>query len=153
MKETSIITRGTTLFSCSTAGHVRLSKQLALIAFNACHSKQVAAPLPYQVKDQIENDFLIIRDLQLKSYLDSLAKRLISEYARQVTINIAKSPEAFARSFPGAQVLVSTTLIQTSNSESELAFVLAHELGHIVLGHHSQSVGSLSIEEMKEREL
>ena len=37
LKETSIITRGTTLFSCSAAGHVRLSKQLALIAFNACH--------------------------------------------------------------------------------------------------------------------
>ena len=38
VKETSIITRGTTLFSCIYfRTHIQFPKQLALIAFNACH--------------------------------------------------------------------------------------------------------------------
>lgn len=123
-------------------------------ALSSCaNSAQAPVPLPYQIKEQINKDFIIIRDQELKSYLNGLVFRLVANYGDQISIEIAKDKHAFAKSFPGSIVLVSTSLLQSCSSESELAFVIAHELGHIVLGHHTLAVKGISLEELREREL
>ena len=129
---------------------------IALLCLSACLGpKPSSRPdlLAYQIKDRVNKDFLIIRDSELESYLQSLVFRLISNYGNQISIEIAKNQLPFARSFPGGLVLVSSGLLEICNSESELAFVLAHEFGHVILGHHSQPVAELELTELKAREL
>ena len=50
-------------------------------------------------------------------------------YALRVGVAEAAEPNAFA--LPGGNVLVTSALLEQAASENELAFVLAHELGHV----------------------
>jgi Zn-dependent protease with chaperone function len=66
--------------------------------------------------------------------LDSLLHRLASHwpergYALRIGVVDAEAPNAFA--LPGGQLLVTRALLDEAGSENELAFVLAHELGHL----------------------
>ncbi len=49
------------------------------------------------------------------------------------------TPKKFAFSPGSGVVLISSGLLLSLKNEAELAFVLAHELGHNALGHHSLS--------------
>lgn len=55
--------------------------------------------------------------------------------ARRVFVAIVKDPAPNAVSFPGGHILVTTGLLESINSEAELAFVLAHEIAHVDLEH------------------
>ena len=66
--------------------------------------------------------------------LDALLRRLARhwpehDYALRVGVVDASVPNAFA--LPGGQLLVTSALLEQARSENELAFVLAHELGHV----------------------
>jgi predicted Zn-dependent protease len=71
-------------------------------------------------------------------YLNDLISNL-SHYARKpfkyrvAKVNWGDVPNAFA--MPGGVIVVSTGLISIVKSESELVAVLAHEMGHVELGH------------------
>lgn len=47
-----------------------------------------------------------------------------------LTIHLQKSAQANAIIIPGGHIIVTTTLLKEAESENELAFVLAHEIGH-----------------------
>jgi predicted Zn-dependent protease len=66
--------------------------------------------------------------------LDALLRRLArhgpaSRYALRV--GLVESPEPNAFALPGGNVAVTTGLLASAAAENELAFVLAHELGHV----------------------
>lgn len=66
--------------------------------------------------------------------LAALAERLAHHwpghgYALRVAVVPMDAPNAFA--LPGGQVWVTRALLEQAQSENELAFVLAHELGHV----------------------
>ena len=72
----------------------------------------------------------------LQAKLDSLVKDLAGHHEFFSTNNYSvgiiesEAPNAFA--LPGKRLLVTTALVEQSESEEELAMVLGHELGHIV---------------------
>ncbi len=49
-----------------------------------------------------------------------------------LTLHIQESEIPNAAIFPGGHIMVTTALLKTAESENEIAFVLAHELGHFV---------------------
>jgi predicted Zn-dependent protease len=66
--------------------------------------------------------------------LDALLRRLARHwpghgYALHIAVTDAPEPNAFA--LPGGNLLVTSALLAQTGSENELAFVLAHELGHV----------------------
>ena len=66
--------------------------------------------------------------------LEALLRRLSRHwpghgYALRIGTSEASEPNAFA--LPGGNVLVTRRLLEQAGSENELAFVLAHELGHV----------------------
>lgn len=105
-----------------------------------------------EVQEQVERDFFIIRDLRLKSYLENLQRRLLANAGLSISLSVARTHEPFAKSYPGSIILISSGFIESCDSEAELAFVLAHEFGHVLLNHHADAVGSLSSEELRTRE-
>ena len=70
-------------------------------------------------------------------YLDSLVEELSPFAARDFPyrVYVVDYPTPNAMALPGGIVLVTRELLSTLKSENELFAVLAHEIGHIELGH------------------
>ena len=56
----------------------------------------------------------------------------------KVTIELLDSDQVNAAALPDGRLLVNRGLLALARSEAELAFVLAHEIGHVVAGHARQ---------------
>jgi predicted Zn-dependent protease len=94
--------------------------------------------------DQLEKEFkqtinqspLVIRNPLAKNYINQLAAKL-SQHAQmdKPYFFIVKSSEINAFAGPGGYIGVNTQLILASDTESELAAVMAHEMAHVRLHH------------------
>ena len=68
-----------------------------------------------------------------REYLESLLISLQTPKSNNsvpLTIHIQKNKYPNAAILPGGHIIVTTALLEEAESENELAFVLAHELGH-----------------------
>ncbi len=88
----------------------------------------------------------VIHDAALQTYLDSVVLRLVAAMQHGPRSSSIPTPqlEVLATQTPiaispgGGFILVSKGLFLSLQNEAELAFVLAHELGHEKLGHLTQ---------------
>ena len=80
----------------------------------------------------------LVRDAGLTAYVREVGARLIRGSAAQEgdwTFGLLDDDELNAFSLPGGYLYVSRGLLALLNSESELAGVMAHEVGHVVAHH------------------
>ena len=75
------------------------------------------------------------------NYMNGLMDRLLAEYPKAVPphsirIDASSTPRAFTS--PNRDIYVSLGLLDALETESQLAAVLAHEAGHIQLGHFAR---------------
>ena len=78
--------------------------------------------------------------MRLQRLLDDLAKEFPEEQ-RRYSVYLVPHPEANALAFPGGTIVVFSELMKEAESENELAFVLAHELGHFANRDHLRALG------------
>ncbi len=74
--------------------------------------------------------------------MERFVKKITSQqqiYNIQVTIVCDSTPNAFA--LPGGGIVVNEGLLKEIKTEEGMAFVLAHEMGHLVQRHHMRSLG------------
>ena len=74
-------------------------------------------------------------NLKQRQYLQSLLTSLYKPNSRNsvpLTIHLQENKYANAMIIPGGHIIVTTALLKEARSENELAFVLAHEIGHHV---------------------
>lgn len=86
------------------------------------------------IAEQQRQELHIIRDEELAKYLQTLASPIVAQLPTKMhyRFELMDLSEANAVSFPGGRILVSRKLIAQTETEDELAGVLAHELGHSV---------------------
>ena len=94
-----------------------------------------------QAQRQVRQDLTLFRDLVVVSYVRNLGERLAaaarpSPFEFRFYVVEDESLNAFA--VPGGAIYVHTGLIIASNSASELAGVIAHEIGHVTARHVAQ---------------
>jgi len=82
----------------------------------------------------------VYNDARLQSFIETTVERLVAASDRpdlhyKVTILNSQSVNAFA--LPTGQLYVTRGLIALANDDSELASVLAHEMGHVI-AHHAE---------------
>jgi predicted Zn-dependent protease len=80
----------------------------------------------------------VVQDIEVTAYLQALGMRLVSGSPdNQLKFNffVVQDNSINAFAMPGGVVGVHTGLILASNSESELASVLGHEIGHVTQHH------------------
>lgn len=85
----------------------------------------------------------VINDIEVIDYLQALGYRLASNSSdnrQRFTFFVVRDNSINAFALPGGVIGVHTGLILSSNSESELASVLAHEIGHVVQRHLARMV-------------
>ena len=64
-----------------------------------------------------------------------------------LTVHVNKNPAINALALPGGQVVLFSGLLDKVNSENELAFVLAHEMGHYMHRDHLRGMGKPELNE------
>ncbi|MGH9343351.1 MAG: M48 family metallopeptidase [Terriglobia bacterium] len=104
-----------------------------------------------QAAAQVEKTTPMLRDPETLRYINDLGKKLASfapnnlpVYAWQFHVVNTKDINAFA--LPGGFIFVNRGTIAAAGDEAQLAGVMAHEIGHVVMRHgtHQASVKSLA---------
>ena len=102
----------------------------------------------------IRQSGMVLDDLEITSYLRSLGRRLSTNSdtpAQQFIFFVVNEPSINAFAGPGGYIGVHTGLFLASESESELAGVLAHEIAHVTQRHLArafEAADNLSIPSM-----
>ena len=76
-----------------------------------------------------------IDDRELSNYIVKILCQLSIDYCHQIRIYILENPEFNAYMLPNGAFIILTGLLLRIDDESQLAYVLAHELGHYVNKH------------------
>jgi len=76
----------------------------------------------------------------VQALVDSLQSRC-APLPYTVTVHVRQADAVNAAALPGGHMLVFTGLLEEMTSENELAFVLAHELGHFAHRDHLRGLG------------
>lgn len=81
-------------------------------------------------------------DPDLQSRVRQVAARLAAHVpGRQFIVQVVEAPSVNAYALPGGYVFLSRALVDgLENAEDELAFLIAHEMGHVVRGHPTEKV-------------
>lgn len=91
---------------------------------------------------EIRQQIKVVDDPEINEYINSLGYRLASNSDNQeqnFTFFVVDDPAINAFAVPGGFIGVNTGLIAASESENELASVLAHEIAHITQRHIARS--------------
>ncbi|QZP17190.1 M48 family metalloprotease [Methylophilales bacterium] len=94
-----------------------------------------------QILYQVNQSDSIIRDIEISDYLDLLGKRLINastDPAKKIEFFIVNDSSINAFAMLGGVIGVHSGLFLASNTESELASVISHEIAHINQKHISR---------------
>jgi len=93
----------------------------------------------------LRQNHLINSDPIIQSYIHSLGYQLVAnseESSQPYTFFVVNDPSINAFAAPGGYIGIHTGLILTSESEDELAGVLAHEIAHITQRHMTRTYQS-----------
>ena len=81
----------------------------------------------------------LVKDAKLQKYVNNVGRWVASQSERPDIawhFGVIASPDINAFAAPGGYIFVTLGLYKTLNEESELAGVLAHEIGHVIRKHH-----------------
>jgi predicted Zn-dependent protease len=104
-------------------------------------SPQEEREIGRQVMHDIRSDPQYYDDAEATDYLNSLGYRLVSNSpvdSQNFHFFLMRADDINAFALPGAYIGVNTGTILAAQSESELASVIAHEIGHISQHHMSR---------------
>ncbi|MEL6402163.1 MAG: M48 family metalloprotease [Cyanobacteria bacterium J06607_6] len=97
----------------------------------------IGAGAAAQIKDQAP----MMTDAEVNAYLDGMGQKLASLAGRDefdYEFYVIEDPELNAFALPGGKIFINSGAILKTQSEAELAGLVAHELAHAVLSHGFQ---------------
>ncbi len=92
---------------------------------------------------QVEGQVRVVRVSRVNHYLNEVGRQLARQSGRpslRYTFKLVEEESINAFALPGGFLYVHTGLIAAAQTESELAGVLAHEIGHVSGRHHSKMI-------------
>ncbi|HEY9279233.1 MAG TPA: M48 family metalloprotease [Eoetvoesiella sp.] len=90
------------------------------------------------IMEQGRRDPSYINDPDVNQYLTEMGRRLVSHAsggAQHISVFAVRDPQINAFALPGGYIGVHSGLVVSSETESELASVVAHEIGHVLQRH------------------
>ena len=102
--------------------------------------KSVGLDLAREVRRQTERD----RDPRKQELLDTIGPRLSARVAnrhRTFSFELVSSPQPNAFALPGGFIFVTSAILELAQlDKDEVAFVLAHEMAHVIRGHAMERI-------------
>lgn len=106
------------------------------------YSVQDDVQLGRRAAQEVEQQYPLMRDGEVQSYVENVGRRLVSaipsqfqhpEFQYNFRVVNARDINAFA--LPGGPMYVNRGMIEAARSEGEMAGVMAHEISHVALRH------------------
>ncbi|MXZ11336.1 MAG: M48 family metalloprotease [Gemmatimonadetes bacterium] len=96
-----------------------------------------------QASREVERSVRLYRDPLVRAYIDSLGQALVrasrlSQF--RYYFKVVDAPEVNAFALPGGFIYVNLGLIKAAETESELAGVIGHEIGHVEMHHGAKKI-------------
>jgi predicted Zn-dependent protease len=116
---------------------------LALPALSGCVDEAREKALGAQIAASINARVPLVQDVPLNLYVNDLGQLLARHSERpdlQYHFYIVDTDAVNAFALPGGYIYVDRGLIQRTRDVSELAGVLAHEIGHVALRHGAKNL-------------
>ncbi|MEJ2006769.1 MAG: M48 family metallopeptidase [Acidobacteriota bacterium] len=114
--------------------------------FSPAQDVEVGQKASREVNSQVQ----LIRDRQVVAYVTQLGKRLAQFAPNQPrgvsykwTFNVVNNSEINAFALPGGFIYVNRGAIEAAQDEAQLAGVLAHEEGHVVMRHGTHQASQM----------
>jgi beta-barrel assembly-enhancing protease len=101
-------------------------------------SQDQEVELGRQYAEQISTQLPLVRDPAITAYVTELGHRIARQTSRanlEWRFSVVDAREVNAFAVPGGYVYINRGLIERADRMSELAGVLGHEIGHVVLRH------------------
>ncbi len=98
------------------------------------------------IAQQVEKEYKPVDDLLMQKRVEDIGKKIVNVCDRKEIdyhFKVLDDKEVNAVSLPGGFVYVNKGLIEKTANDSELAGVLAHEIGHIVARHSIKKLQAL----------
>ena len=105
-----------------------------------------------QIMRDVSTSDDVVQDIEIIDYLNALGNRLVAaspDKLQKFNFFVVQDNSINAFAMPGGVVGVHTGLIAVSNSESELASVLGHEIGHVSQHHLARMLASQKYDTFK----
>jgi predicted Zn-dependent protease len=96
-----------------------------------------------QLSQETEQQIILYKDPIVLAYIDSLGQAIVRHSRRgniPYHIKVVDTDEVNAFALPGGYLYVNRALIETADTESELAGVMGHEIGHVVARHGARQL-------------
>ncbi|WP_397473981.1 M48 family metalloprotease [Pusillimonas sp.] len=130
------------LLCCTAMGFVAHGQPVGLPSMGPASSAELSPVLEQTLGDAImeqgRRDPTYIQDPDVSQYLASLGRRLVagsSNPAQSIQVFAIRDPQINAFALPGGYVGIHSGLVVASDNESQLASVVAHEIGHVLQRH------------------
>lgn len=92
-----------------------------------------------QAYQQIKQKEKVSTNRQTNAYVSCIAQHIIAELdpsqRNQWEVNVFNNKSANAFALPGRKIGVNTGMLTTAKSQSQLAAVMGHEVGHVLARH------------------
>ena len=92
-----------------------------------------------------------IKDARLTSFIEAVLCQLSVDYCQQVRIYVLENPQVNAHMLPNGAFIFLTGLLLRVENEPQMAYVLAHELGHFVNKHGIKKINYSKLKNNNER--
>lgn len=115
----------------------------AALVLGGCVNEQREVAIGNQIAAQINMQVPLVQDVPLNLYVNELGG-LIARHTQRPELTyhfyIVDSPALNAFALPGGHVYVNRGLIERTQNVSELAGILAHEIGHVAARHGAKNL-------------
>lgn len=115
----------------------------AALVLGGCVNEQREVAIGNQIAAQINMQVPLVQDVPLNLYVNDLGG-LIARHTQRPELTyhfyIVDSPALNAFALPGGHVYVNRGLIERTQNVSELAGILAHEIGHVAARHGAKNL-------------
>lgn len=131
-------------FALALGGGVVYAQPIGIPSLGAASSSELSPSTERALGDAImeqgRRDPTYINDPDVSQYLTALGRKLASAAPppgplQPITVFAVRDPQINAFALPGGYIGINSGLVVSSKDESELASVLAHEIGHVLQRH------------------
>lgn len=121
-----------------------LFSTLLSVTTTACAvSEDEERALGAEAAAQVDREMPFVADPEINAYVVALGSALANasdDRGREWRFNVINASDINAFALPGGFVYVNRGLIERAGTASELAGVLGHEIGHVVLRHSAERI-------------
>ena len=106
-------------------------------------SEEQEAQIGHQVHEQVVQEFQVLDSPEMVDYLRTLTAELVEhqeETPEDFEVFLVVDPTVNAFAVPGGNIYIHSGLVEAAGNESDLAGVLAHEMGHVIERHGAEQL-------------